>query len=87
MSDNRQKPCIRCLLRELGEAELLEKIAAYQDSIPVIERTEEQEYRQRLEKCRLCQWLNQGICGKCGCFVEARAFRRKAVCPHEHPRW
>lgn len=82
-----RKPCIRCLLREAGQEELLEQIAAYQDSVPQEEQAPEELYRRRLATCQSCDWLNQGVCGKCGCFVEARAYRSRAVCPHEHPRW
>lgn len=87
MSVNPKKPCIRCLLKEMGEEELLEIISCFKDSIPKEEQANEKEYQQRLELCRKCQWLNQGVCGKCGCFVEARAYRQRARCPHEHPRW
>lgn len=82
-----KKPCIRCLVRELGEQELLERIRVYQDSIPSEEQAAEEIYQHRLAQCGKCSWLNKGICGRCGCFVEARAYRKKAFCPHEHPRW
>lgn len=85
MSD--KKPCIRCLLRELGERELLEKVDTYKNSIVPEERAGRELYRRRLAECEKCCWLNQGICGKCGCFVEARAWRGNASCPHEKPRW
>ena len=51
------------------------------------EQAAQEEYERRLKRCRTCQWLRQGVCGKCGCFVEARAYRKRAVCPHEEPRW
>lgn len=81
------KPCIKCLVRELGERELLQSLEAYRYSVPPEEQAEEREYHRRLELCKACDWLRQGICGKCGCFVEARAYRSGAVCPHELPRW
>lgn len=87
MSANPKKPCIRCLLKELGEEELLESIRSFKESIPEEDLAEQDEYQRRLDLCKQCQWLNQGICRKCGCFVEARAYRQKSVCPHEHPRW
>ena len=87
MSVKDKKPCIRCLLKELGQEQLLESVRSFMDSISEEEKADAQEYQRRLELCRQCQWLNQGVCGKCGCFVEARACRQKAVCPHEHPRW
>ncbi len=87
MSMNNKKPCIRCLLKELGEEQLLDSVYSYRASIPEEEQTECVEYDRRLEICKQCDWLNQGVCGKCGCFVEARAYRKSSYCPHEHPRW
>ena len=71
----------------MGEKELLEKIEQYKNSIPYEEQAEEETYQHRLAECRQCRWLNQGVCGKCGCFVEVRALRKQSICPHEDPRW
>ena len=82
-----RKPCIKCLIQEWGDESLVQSVQAYQSSIAEEERAEDAIYQKRLLLCRECEWLRQGICGKCGCFVEARAYRAKAACPHEHSRW
>ena len=40
-------------------------------------------YEDRLAVCKECNYLNEGMCGACGCFVELRAVIRNNVCPYE----
>ena len=47
----------------------------------------EEEYRRRLDCCRRCEQLSQGLCRLCGCFVEARAAGKNAFCPHVPGCW
>ena len=39
-------------------------------------------YEERLGVCSGCDYLNAGLCGACGCFVELRAYLTKNVCPY-----
>lgn len=84
---SRKKPCIRCLLRDMEKGEQYRQLKEYLDSFEEDIRSTDVEYNRRLEICRQCESLNEGICGKCGCFVEARALRKYGTCPHEEPRW
>lgn len=86
MKKNR-KPCIRCLLRDMDETEAYQSLQRYLDRMDVEIRATEEEYERRLAICQQCDSLREGICGKCGCFVEARALRKQGSCPHEEPRW
>lgn len=81
------KPCIRCLLQDMDGGEEYRKLKKYLDSFDEEIRTDDIEYDRRLKICRTCLSLREGICMKCGCFVEARALRRSGKCPHEEPRW
>ena len=87
MNSTKKKPCIRCLIREMNQQEEYKKLQVYLDSFSEEIRADEEVYEQRLQQCKKCDSLNQGICIKCGCFVEARALRKKGDCPHEEPRW
>lgn len=87
MKNSNKIPCIRCLMREMDEEEEYKKLKEYLDTFSEEIRADENTYEERLQKCKGCDSLNQGICGKCGCFVEARALRKKGYCPHEEPRW
>ncbi|MCH5268182.1 MAG: hypothetical protein J1E62_07545 [Lachnospiraceae bacterium] len=82
-----RKPCIRCLLRDLDRAQEYEKVTEYIANMEKDIKVSEDKYERRLALCRECDSLYQGICGKCGCFVEVRAVRKIGKCPHEEPRW
>ena len=40
-------------------------------------------YEERLNVCKECKYLNEGLCGACGCFVELRAVIAVNRCPYE----
>lgn len=81
------RPC-RCLIGEMpDEAELAEIIRERIETIPEEERTPEKEYAFRLSRCRECESLQRGTCGKCGCYVEIRAARKWQGCPDVPAQW
>ncbi len=73
--------CKRCLLQEMGDEELYERIKRTINAIPADKRCEENEYKNRLQLCRSCDKLVNGMCRVCGCFVEVRAAKQTAYCP------
>ena len=77
----------RCLLREAGQAAMADSISEYLSLLTEEERTEQEVYRHRLSVCRMCEHLRNGTCAQCGCYVEARAGKRKNACPDVPPRW
>ena len=80
--------CRRCLLREYAEGKkLYELIREYIEAIPEDARAEESAYQARLARCRACDWLANGMCRQCGCYVEVRAAKRGQRCPVVPPRW
>ena len=80
--------CRRCLLREFADGKkLFELIQEYIAAIPEEERAGEKTYAERLAACRECDWLASGMCRQCGCYVEARAAKRRQRCPDVEPKW
>lgn len=79
--------CRKCLLEEMDENEVYADLQKYIRQIPQDERTEEEEYRRRLDACRGCSQLFAGMCRICGCYVEMRAAVRVRSCPMVHPKW
>ena len=80
--------CPRCLLEEVAGAEdLAAKMKAWVDAIPPEDRAPDAAVQARLEACRRCPWLNGGLCGQCGCYVELRAAKARRRCPDVPPRW
>lgn len=80
--------CPRCLAGEVpgGEA-LAERLRAWIAAVPPEQRADEAAVRARLGACRRCPWLDGGLCGQCGCYVELRATKRNQFCPDVPPRW
>ena len=50
-------------------------------------KVEDEEYQDRLAKCKECDNLLSGMCRICGCFVEMRAVMKKNHCPAVEKRW
>lgn len=82
-----KKPCIKCLLRDLDEADININIEKYIQIIKTSERADDTLYEQRLALCRECDHLLSGSCLKCGCYVEIRAALKASHCPCVPSRW
>lgn len=74
--------CKKCLLREMAEADrnMIEK---YRAAIKTADRIDEAGYEARLYVCKECEFLNEGTCGACGCYVELRATAKISRCPYK----
>ena len=78
--------CRRCLTRELaGKEETFRSLYEYIANLESDLKAEEKEYEARLLVCKNCDMLLQGMCRKCGCYVELRAVLEKNRCPDR--RW
>lgn len=78
--------CKRCLLKEISDA-AYENISECISLIPDDKKAEDELYKKRLEICKSCDCLINGMCNKCGCFVELRAAYSHTRCPHEDKLW
>lgn len=79
-------PCRRCLLEE-ADRKAYAQLRDYLDSLEISVRAAEETVRRRLDHCLACGNLTNGVCGLCGCFVEARAAKAALACPDDPPRW
>ncbi|MCM1193914.1 MAG: DUF6171 family protein [Butyrivibrio sp.] len=74
--------CRKCLTRELaGQEETYRTIREYIDNFDPDAKADGTLYEERLEICKECEMLLQGMCRSCGCYVELRAAMGKNVCP------
>lgn len=80
-----KKPCRKCLLAELGEDEYFDTLREYIANFPEEKSVPDGEYARRLEICRGCERLMNGMCAVCGCYVELRALKKGQDCPEG--RW
>ncbi len=79
--------CRKCLLAETDMQEVYRSVREYVETLPPDKKADTAEYARRLEICKGCESLADGMCVKCGCYVEARAAKRNAVCPNERDKW
>ncbi len=77
------KPCRKCLLAETDMKDVLESVQKLIARLPDEEKVSEETYAARLEICKGCGELKDGLCAVCGCFVELRAAKRRMDCPRE----
>lgn len=80
-------PCRRCLLKDLTDSDYFANVYEYIDSLLPEVRTPPPEYERRLDTCRSCDHLVNGMCRLCGCFVEVRAAKRRNHCADSASFW
>lgn len=74
--------CKKCLLEQLDNEKLLKDIERAKALIDDVDKASDEEYNRRLSICLECDYLNQGTCTACGCFVELRAASKAGKCPY-----
>ena len=77
------KFCKKCLLAELDNEKLLAEVRQAIDRLADDMKVSDEIYRERLETCKECDYLNEGTCGACGCYVELRAAVKTGRCPYK----
>lgn len=82
-----QRFCKRCLLDELFDEKEYKHLQDYIEHLDKHIKTEEKEYNRRLDICKECDNLINGMCKICGCFVEMRAAIKKNYCPDLEKHW
>ncbi len=82
-----EKICKRCLLSEISDEDTQKTIKELIETMPEDKKADDTLYRQRLDICKSCDELINGMCGKCGCYVELRALQKVRRCPHEDRKW
>ena len=76
-----QRVCKRCLIRDLSEKDYRENIQKYIDALGKDSRVSDGTYETRLSICQKCDYLMNGTCQACGCYVEIRAAAKAGKCP------
>ncbi|MCI9409515.1 MAG: hypothetical protein HFJ89_06815 [Oscillospiraceae bacterium] len=79
--------CRKCLLAETDLTGVYASVREMVAALPEWRKTSEAEYNRRLGICKSCDFLGEGTCEKCGCYVDLRAARSEMHCPHENHFW
>ena len=76
------KRCYKCLLREMDVDQYFVNLYDYIARIEEDIKTPHKLYEERLAICKECDYLQEGMCRACGCFVELRASITNNTCSY-----
>lgn len=81
--------CRKCLEEDISAEELAEYLDGYVNSLDEDIRTSPGVYEMRLKICGDCEKRIALTCSLCGCYIQARAAKKKLECPYDHggPKW
>ncbi|MBQ8623842.1 MAG: hypothetical protein IJ424_05630 [Oscillospiraceae bacterium] len=79
--------CKKCLLADIDIDGLYKQVSDLIAVMPDDVKVSSEVYNHRLETCKQCDRLENGICAECGCFVELRAASKRNYCPSVYKYW
>lgn len=71
----------------MPEQEYFKNMYTYIERIPEDDKVSKQLYEERLEICKECEALLNGMCQLCGCYIEMRAVMKIRSCPAVPAKW
>ncbi|MCL2405142.1 MAG: DUF6171 family protein [Defluviitaleaceae bacterium] len=74
-------------MSETQDTDIAAHIYSYIASIPEDIKASAALIQQRLDSCRACDNLANGMCKICGCYVEVRAVKSGQSCPDIYAKW
>lgn len=77
------RECKKCLIREMDDKEAYQNMFTYIAQLDEEIKSEAILYENRLDTCKVCDSLINGMCKHCGCFVEMRASIKHNSCPNK----
>ena len=75
--------CRKCLEEDVSAEQLAEYLDGYVNSLPEDMRAPEDVYEKRLRICEVCEKRVALTCTLCGCYIQARAAKKKMGCPYD----
>lgn len=78
-----KKHCLKCLLREMDQNAYFENLHNYIENLDEDIKAPSEIYEERLGICKNCDYLLEGMCKACGCFVELRAAIQNNSCSYD----
>ena len=81
--------CRKCIEEDISAEQLAEYLDGYVASLPEDIRASAEEYERRLVICGACEKRIALTCTLCGCYIQARAAKKKLECPYDigGPKW
>lgn len=81
--EQQKRICRKCLTADMDQTEYFVNLHAYIANLDADIKADSRIYNERLEVCKSCDLLADGMCRACGCFVELRAAIGKNSCPYD----
>lgn len=85
--DIKRDGCPRCGMQALSSNDYQSSLKSYVEQLDDDIKVSPDIYKLRLEACKSCGHLINGMCRLCGCFVEMRAAKKSLRCPCRPERW
>lgn len=81
--------CRKCVRESVSAEKLAEYLDGYVNSLSDDMRASPGTYEERLKICEACEKRVELTCTLCGCYIQARAAKRKLECPYDKggPKW
>ena len=81
--------CRKCIEEDVSSEKLAEYLDGYVNSLPDDMRAAPDVYEKRLQICEACEKRIVFTCTLCGCYIQARAAKKKLECPYDKggPKW
>ena len=76
--------CKKCLLSEMTKEAYYQNLQDYLEELEPERKSSQELYEKRLERCKECEKLINGLCRACGCYVEMRAAISENKCPCQY---
>ena len=83
MMTDKRRPCRKCLTADMDQKEYFQNLHTYIANLEPDIKVSQPIYEKRLQSCKECELLLDGMCRACGCFVELRAAVYKNSCPYD----
>lgn len=82
-----RESCLSCLLKGMSDEAYEQTLERYIDNMDEDIKVPEVVYQERLSICVQCEFLRNGICRLCGCFVALRAAPKCNYCADTPAKW
>lgn len=79
--------CRKCLTSDMAMDQMFQNMYDYIANLDEDIKADETLYQERLAICKQCDNLTDGMCVKCGCYVEMRAAMKHKGCPDTKHKW
>lgn len=79
--------CTLCLLKGLSDRQYERLIEGYIEKMDPELRVSDEILEKRVQICRACKYIQNGMCRLCGCFIALRTIKKENRCADSPEKW